>query len=280
MTETDFVVPLEGELPVTQVGGKASALAAAATAKLPVPWGFAVTVAGMAALAEPALQAAVDGILEGGGQGPFAVRSSAVDEDSAQTGSAGVYQTVLGVPAKGVHDALRTVGESAHSPRALSYRSRHALAEPPRMAAVVQLLVLAEAAGVAFSRHPVDGRPVFLVESVWGLGESVVSGTVTPDRFLLEHLDSDPQVTPARKASELRFVDRVVEEVPVDANRQHCPSLDAAAVRAVAALAVECEDLTCGPCEVEWARRGGVISLLQFRPLSGRLFAAERRSDS
>jgi pyruvate, water dikinase len=279
MTETELVVPLEGELPVTQVGGKASALAAAVAAKLPVPWGFAVTVAGMAALDEPALRAAVDGALEGR-QGPFAVRSSAIDEDSAQTGSAGVYQTVLGVPAEGVHDALRTVGESAHSPRALSYRSRHALAEPTRMAAVVESLVLADAAGVAFSRHPVDGRPVFLVESVWGLGESVVSGTVTPDRFLLEHLDSAPHVTPARKASELRLVDRVVEEVPVDATRQHRPSLDAAAVRAVAALAVECEGLAGGPCEMEWAQRGGVLSLLQFRRLSGGFFAAELRSDS
>lgn len=274
MAASELVVPLEGDLPVTQVGGKASALAAAAAAKLPVPWGFAVTTTGMAALGEPALEAAVDAALEGGGQGPFAVRSSAVDEDSAETGSAGVYQTVLGVPAEGVRDALRVVGESAHAPRALSYRSRHALAEPARMAAVVQSVVLADAAGVAFSRHPVDGRPVFLVESVWGLGESVVSGTVTPDRFLLEHLDADPHVTPARKASELRLVDGAVGEVSVDTTRQDCPSLDAAAVRAVAALAVECEGLTGGPCEMEWAQREGVISLLQFRPLTGRLSAA------
>jgi len=268
MAEAELVVSLEGDFPVTLVGGKASALAAAAAAKLPVPWGFAVTTAGMSALGEPALKAEVDRALGDGGPGLFAVRSSAVDEDSAETASAGVYRTMLGVPAQGVHDALGSVGESAHSSRALAYRSKHELAEPARMGAVVQSMVLADAAGVAFSRHPVDGRPVFLIESVWGLGESVVSGTVTPDQFLLEQLDADPHVTPARKASELRFVDGSIQEVPISAGRRDRPSLDSAAARAVAALAAQCEQLAGGPCEVEWAQKDGVLFLLQFRPLT------------
>jgi len=268
MPETELVVPLRGDFPVTLVGGKASALAAAAAAELPVPPGFAVTTVGMSELGQAALRAEVDRALGDDRQELFAVRSSAVDEDSAETVSAGVYGTMLGVPARGVYDALRKVGESAHSPRALSYRSKHGLAGPARMAAVVQSMVLADAAGVAFSRHPVDGRRVFLIESVWGLGEPVVSGTVTPDRFLLEQVDSDPLVTPARKTSELRFVDGTVQAMPIDANRRDRPSLDSAAVRAVAALAAECERLARGPCEVEWAQLHGTLYLLQFRPIS------------
>ena len=268
MPDNRLVEPLRGVLSVEQVGGKASALAVAAAAGLPVPWGFAVTTTGMSVLTEPALVATVDAELERGGQGPFAVRSSAVDEDSAEMAAAGVFRTVLGVPAAGVHEALREVADSALSRSAISYRSKLKVEEPVRMAAVVQSMVFADAAGVAFSRDPVSGRTGFVIESVWGLGEPVVSGTMTPDRFFLDSLDAEPTVTTSRKLTQLRLVDHAIEQVPVEAARRDRPSLDAGSARAVAALAAECERLTGHPCEVEWARRDKQILLLQFRPLT------------
>jgi pyruvate,water dikinase len=278
MPDGALVEPLRGALAAERVGGKASALAAAAAAGLPVPWGFAVTTVGMAALAEPMLAAAVEEELEHGEQGRFAVRSSAVDEDSAEMSAAGVFQTFLGVPPAGVLEALRQVADSALSQSAISYRAKREVDEPVRMAAVVQSMVLADAAGVAFSRDPVTGEPGFVIESVWGLGEPIVSGTMTPDRFVLADAAAEPTVTTARKATQLRLGDRAVEKVPVDTARRDRPSLDSSSAQAVATLAAECERLGGRPCEVEWAQRDEQIFLLQFRPLTDASIARVSRS--
>src|SRR5207253_9246547 len=117
-----------------------------------------------------------------------AVRSSATAEDSAETSFAGQQETILGVEGLDkLIDAVERCWQSLHTYRAIAYRAKQGIDESQAaMAVVVQKLVPAEVAGVLFTRDPVDpdGRRM-LAEASWGLGEAVVSGRVTPDRFHL-----------------------------------------------------------------------------------------------
>ena len=116
----------------------------------------------------------------------LAVRSSAVGEDGASASFAGQFDTVLGVRAADAEapwDAVRRVWASAFSAHASAYRARQG-GSPPRMAVVIQEMVDARTAGVAFSADPVRGRPdVAVVSAVHGLGEGLVSGELDADTY-------------------------------------------------------------------------------------------------
>ena len=132
-----------------------------------------------------------------------AVRSSAVSEDGHAASFAGQYETYLGV--SGVEDVLlhvRRCWASGFSAHALAYRSRFGGASPVRvhdLAVGVLELVDARSAGVAFTLDPITGdRAALVVEGNWGLGESVVSGHVTPDHWTVDRASG--QVLTARLA--------------------------------------------------------------------------------
>src|SRR5947209_9713894 len=177
------------------VGGKGQSLGVLFNAGLPVPPGFCVTSAAYRRLAgrpprdEPDLAAAVADAYRRLGGGPVAVRSSATAEDGAVTSFAGQQETVLGVTGTdAVCAAVARCWASLDSERAAAYRRKQGVSDDGlAMAVVVQRLVNAEVAGVLFTRDPLDVTGTqMLVEASWGLGESVVSGRVHPDRF---HLD-------------------------------------------------------------------------------------------
>ena len=120
-----------------------------------------------------------------------AVRSSAVGEDGHAASFAGQYETYLGV--SGADEVLRHIAKcwaSGYSAHALDYRRRFGGSSPLRahdLAVGVLELVDARSAGVAFTLDPVTGdRGRLVVEANWGLGESVVSGQVTPDYWTVE----------------------------------------------------------------------------------------------
>ena len=120
-----------------------------------------------------------------------AVRSSAVGEDGRAASFAGQYETYLGV--RGLDEVLRHIAKcwaSGYSAHALEYRRRFGGSSPLRandLAVGVLELVDARSAGVAFTLDPVTGdRGRLVVEANWGLGESVVSGQVTPDYWTVE----------------------------------------------------------------------------------------------
>jgi pyruvate,water dikinase len=122
------------------------------------------------------------------GTGPVAVRSSATGEDSADASFAGVNHTVVGVEGEqGLLRAVRDCWASAFSPRALAYRAQRGLVTEPAVAVVVQQMVDAECAGVAFTADPATAdTSVLVIEAAFGLGEVVVGGQLTPDRYLLD----------------------------------------------------------------------------------------------
>ncbi|MEZ4861715.1 MAG: PEP/pyruvate-binding domain-containing protein [Caldilineaceae bacterium] len=259
------------------LGGKARALAALANADLPIPAWFALSPeaftaslspeqrgrladvhdsgAALAVLAdvriqpelENALTAAVAQLCPPGAH--LAVRSSAVDEDAAQHSFAGQLESFLQVAPADVPAKVLAVWRSAFQARVYTYRREHGLPLPPCAPAVlIQRMVQAETAGVAFSADPVSGRRnVTVVTAVRGLGEQLVAGEANADSY---------QVT--RQGT---IVTRQLS-TPLQ------PVLTDTQVRAVAALACQCERWFGRPQDVEWAIEGGELYLLQSRPIT------------
>jgi pyruvate,water dikinase len=254
------VASLDGTLDADLYGGKAAQLATAVRAGLPVPHGVALSVDLVEALERA--WALV--------QAPLAVRSSAVGEDSEAASFAGQHATYLNVrsPTE-LESAVRAVRDSAHSESALAYRRRLGLDEAPRIAVVVQELIEAECAGVLFTQNPLDGADELLIEAAWGLGESVVNGLVTPDRFriardgtVLERAAGvkDVAVAPVPEGGTREL------QVPDERVRPLC--LDDARLSELTGLARRCEDAFAGSRDLEWALAGGQLYLLQCRAVT------------
>ena len=256
-------------------GGKAAALSRLAAGRR-VPPGFVLTLPGatLDRSARAAVAAAYRTLAErcGVADPPVAVRSSALEEDGAEASFAGQHDTVLGVAgAERVWWAISRCTASFAGERAAAYRRRAGLPDAPERAAVlVQWLVPADAAGVVFSANPVTGaRDEVLVNAAWGLGESVVSGTVTPDLVVVDRasLAVRGRVV-ADKARMTVPVAGGVREVPVPARLARMPAIDDAKALAAAALAVALERETGRPVDLEVAWAGADLFLLQCRPIT------------
>ncbi|MFJ6194930.1 PEP/pyruvate-binding domain-containing protein [Micromonospora sp. NPDC092111] len=270
-------------------GGKAAVLARLMAAGLPVPPGFVVpttayeqAVAGsdladagaarrrieqltLAPALVEAVSRALDRLAGPSGDGHVAVRSSAANEDTADATAAGQHDTFLGVcgPER-VADAVRRCWASLWSERAVGYRRWQAADVPggsPTVAVLVQRLVDADVAGVMFTGTDVR------IEASWGLGESVVSGRVTPDSWTVS---GDTVVRRALGVKDSRIDQedsRVVTRAVPLADREHFCLADEDVVR-LARLGRDIADLLDGPQDIEWAIADGRIWVLQARPVT------------
>lgn len=201
-----------------------------------------------------------------------AVRSSALDEDGHDASFAGQHETFLNVRGPGaVLEAIERCWASATTERALAYRHERGLdTDGIALAVLVQALVPADAAVVAFSANPVSGdTDEIVVNASFGLGESIVGGTVTPDTWTVDRRRL--AVTSRRIARKERMtvaVEGGTAEVPVPWRQQSRPSLDESQVVEVARLAVRLEEATGDPVDVEAAFARGALYLLQSRPIT------------
>jgi len=267
----DEIGPADGDA----VGGKGLSLGLLAQAGLPVPPGFCITSTayrrcrGQSVSTQPDLLGPIVAAYRQLGSRPVvAVRSSATAEDGIVTSFAGQQETILGVV--GEEEMLAAIDRcwaSLDSERARAYRQRQGVsADGLAMAVVVQTLVHAEVAGVLFTRNPLDpeGRSM-LVEASWGLGESVVSGKVMPDRF---RLDRDSGAVLERQVGTKAVQVTATGPEAVPAERQQQPCLDEAQLAELAALGRRVEAYYQGPRDVEWAWAAGQLWLLQARPIT------------
>lgn len=191
--------------------------------------------------------------LTGGPQDPaggnVAVRSSACAEDSAEASYAGQQETFLHVSgADNVCDRVVDCWSSFFSEQALFYRAQKGSLEDLGMAVVVQQMLDPVKSGVMFTADPVNRRrDRMIVESVFGLGEQVVSGEVTPDHYVID-----------RKGT-------VKREKLVDADRR---VLDETELGRLAELGRSLEERFSAPQDIEWAIVDGELYLLQSRPIT------------
>lgn len=265
---------------IEECGGKAGTLGVLRRAGFRVPDGFVVPFSayrvslrgdeGAPVLSADLHESISHRLQEFDGQ-PVAVRSSASDEDGEDASAAGQYATVLGASdVESVSAAVRTCWLSLNADRARAYRqeSRDRAGEKHvAMAVLVQRLINARVSGVMFAA---DSGRVARIEASWGLGTSVVNGTVNPDRY---EVGDDEEVTRSI-ASKLTRVDRIggiLRTQPVLGSDQDAPALDDATALAIAGLGQRISTVRGSPQDIEWAIDDTGIWILQARPITAEL---------
>jgi phosphohistidine swiveling domain-containing protein len=231
-------------------GGKACGLARLISLNARVPKGFAVSAATIPTKQWPidTKHAFIANVRELLAQGPVAIRSSAVGEDSAEKSFAGMFETVLGIvtEAEALAAANRCI-ESGKTERVKQYAGSHA-AIPVGL--VVQQQVAAQAAGVCFTCDPLGNDHAVVIEAVAGMGDPMVSGHMEPERFRVYCAGTGQWEIPIEKA--VPFISR--EEI-----------------RFIAAHAKELEARFGGPLDIEWAvDNNRAMWWLQARPVTVR----------
>jgi pyruvate,water dikinase len=224
------------------------------------------------------------------GEPPVAVRSSAISEDAIAASFAGEHESYLWIKgADAIGRAVVRCWASLFTPRALAYFRRvDIVAHEAAMGVVVQSIVPAQAAGVMFTIDPVTGdRSQIVIEGSLGLGQAVVAGEVTPDRWTVDKVMLEIRSrTLARKHVAYRF-DRAAGEVrafDVPPEDQGSASLSDDEVVEIASLGKAVERALAAPQDIEWALGPArEVYLVQTRPetvWSRRLVRASAASTS
>ena len=207
-------------------------------------------------------------------QAPVAVRSSATAEDTESASFAGMNETFLNVRGPdALMDAVRRCWASLFGGRTVFYRAKRGFAQADMdIAVVVQRQIASTRSGVMFTIDPSTGRADrIVIEGSFGLGEAVVSGSVSPDRYVVD------KATSTILAREVRRKELVIEPVAdggtvtrtLSDEEAMRPVLGDAEVRRLADLAVRIERHYLAPQDTEWAfDPDGEVWMLQSRPVT------------
>jgi len=211
------------------------------------------------------------------GGGLVAVRSSATAEDLPEASFAGQQSTFLNVEQeKGVVAAVRECWASLFEPRAIFYRQQHGFDHfKVGIAVPVQKMVQSQASGVMFTIEPVTSdNSKIVIEAVYGLGEAIVSGEVTPDLYVV---DKDSlKITTAKVVNQesqlIKNPTAGAKEAniwaPLPASTQPKQKLNDSEIIKLAWLGKQIEDHYRFPQDIEWAKEDSEIYILQTRPVT------------
>lgn len=271
------------------VGRKGFSLAKLTAAGFPVPPGFCITTDAYRTTLEnvnrhdrEAVQAVnfpeplLSNILTAYtqlGAGKVAVRSSATAEDLPEASFAGQQDTFLNVSGTAnILEQIKACWVSLWSERAIAYRRENNVEDGRlEMAVVIQKMIDAEVSGVMFTRSP-TAREELVIESNWGLGESVVSGEITPDYFTISRKNGDlihETVATKRKMA----THQGIQTVPI--GQREIPSLRRGQVAELSQVGMEVEAFYGAPQDIEWTHANAQFYLLQARPITTLTDAAE-----
>jgi len=209
---------------------------------------------------------------------PVAVRSSATSEDSEEASFAGLQDTYLWQKGEAqLLDAVRRCWASLYNPESVAYRLRLDIPEDDlAMAVVVQTMVNSRCSGVMFTRSPTTGdKSVITIEGSWGLGSSIVSGEVTPDKFVVNKITSEisgKNIAP-KAIEHLPDENGGIIERPVEEERQVISCLSDEEIKELTAVARRVEKHYGCAQDIEWAlshdsadNQNNSVLLLQSRP--------------
>jgi pyruvate,water dikinase len=208
------------------------------------------------------------------------VRSSAPGEDSLHASFAGLHESYVNVQGvDSILEHIRLVWASLWSDRALLYRQELGLdVEKSSMAVVVQKLISGDRSGVAFGKNP-NAPHQAVIESVYGLNEGLVDGSIEPDRWLLDRKNGKIiGHFPANREKEMVAGPDTTQLQTLSAEQQANPPLSEDEVARVFRLALQAEDLFGSPQDVEWTFVGDELYVLQSRPITS--LRAEQEQDS
>ncbi|WP_121822803.1 phosphoenolpyruvate synthase [Halostella salina] len=208
----------------------------------------------------------------GDGDAFVAVRSSATAEDLPDASFAGQQETFLNVTGEALLERVRECWASLFTQRAIYYRQNQGFDHSAvNIAVVVQRMVDAEKSGVMFTSHPSTGDPRMIIESAWGLGEAVVSGSVSPDNYVLDRESGtvEEATVAEKKVMHVRDDDTgETVERPVPEDRRNQRVLSDAELDRLRELGERVEDHYGTPQDVEWAIYDGEVYMLQSRPIT------------
>lgn len=232
---------------VELVGGKGAALGELTNAGFSVPPGFVITTDAKNEIKEPEIFAAFQVL----GAEKVSVRSSAVAEDSSSASWAGQLETYLNVTKENLMDSIKKCWQSINSDRVRSYiKDQNLSADQLKVAVVVQTMVKAQSAGVMFTVNPVSAdKNEMMIESVLGLGESLVQGEVTPDNFIISKSK--------------------MEIIAKDLQKIEDPSVSDENIMKLVEIGKKIEEYYGRPQDIEWAiDQENKIWILQSRPIT------------
>jgi len=201
-----------------------------------------------------------------------AVRSSATAEDSSSASWAGELETYLNTTEKTLWLNVKKCWSSLFTPRAIFYRHEKKLLKTKvGVAVVVQEMVASEISGIAFTVHPVtQDRRQMIIEAGYGLGEAIVSGSITPDAYVLDKRDcSFLDINVANQARQIiKGASGGVKWVPVARASQGKQKLTNRQIMELARICLGIEKHYKFPCDIEWAYAKGKFYITQSRPIT------------
>ncbi len=257
-------------------GGKGGSLARLYQAGLPVPAGFVILSSAFQgqSITQEAWAETQDQLAPLRRNDPdisFAVRSSALNEDSASASFAGEFETLLNVQTdEEVHQAVLAVYGSRKNERVQVYSQAKGIELSQDIAVVVQQLVKAESSGVLFTANPVTGqRDQAMLTAAWGLGEAIVSGKVTPDTFIVSKQTGRVLTREVADKTVMTVpLDHGTADQPVPQEKRRAPVLSECQVAELVRLGVKVEQEYQLPVDIEWVTVGDKILLVQARPIT------------
>lgn len=200
----------------------------------------------------------------------FAARSSAQAEDGAEASYAGMFESFLFVSASDVCDKIERVRASGSSTRVATYSAQRGDARRETPSAIVQLMVDADVAGVAFGRDPVDGSDRVVIASAYGLGSGIVGGDCDTDTYrvacdgsIVDRLIARKTLAHGRAMTVEGTSCRNIEPEAIDT-----PSLTDTQALHIARTVRDIGARFGQPQDVEWAIAGGRLHILQARPVT------------
>lgn len=250
--QTLFDLTSQTTPPINQVGGKAFNLYRLHQMGLPVPAAIVVPASIHGSRESIQLEHLRNQILQHGivssGE-KFAVRSSGIGEDGESNSFAGIFESYLNIPKEEIHEAVIRVWDSLNNPRSAMY-VRERSASITSMGVVIQHMVTADYAGVAFSSSPIEGDSrIALLEVVRGNGDSLVSGKKTPATLRINKLTEMIRIS---RNGEDELSDELLEDI----------------AQKVTPYIEQIETEYGIPVDVEWAMADGQIYILQARPIT------------
>ncbi|MCC2640645.1 MAG: putative Phosphoenolpyruvate synthase [Nitrospira sp.] len=205
----------------------------------------------------------------------WAVRSSATNEDTATVSAAGLYHTALGQSSQDILAAIRDCWMSLWDKPAFQYGTRLGSSSAcPEMAVVIQPMLNAKVAGVAYSMNPLTGRTSQVtINALPGLASSVVSGEVTPDQYVVEVGEGvrPPRVRRrllAQKRQKLIATAAGMQKAPIPDLEQQRSSLSDEQLFELARLSKQVESAFGYPVDLEWVWDAERLWIVQARPIT------------
>lgn len=197
-----------------------------------------------------------------------AVRSSATSEDGKSQAWAGQLESFLNVNKTNIIECIKNCWSSVFSPRALFYRIKNKDISDLKVAVVVQKMVQSDISGVSFSINPTNNNiSELVIEAVLGLGEAIVSGSVTPDTYIINKEDNEIK-NKKINLQKMKLIKVNEENQWIEIENGNLQKLNDKKILELSSIIQNIEKFYGFPVDVEWGIEGEEIFILQCRPIT------------